>query len=337
MPATQIDRIFGALESAGYPREFQSSLLPDWVTSEMLQDEGATLEVASILAKRLGLRVAPLFSDSPGLEELRRRDTKYKRSIPNKSKNLSAATSLAMFVAESIAYATPYEYIPFPQDPLQFRNEILGTEGGNWLGLRNLLQACWRHGVPVIYLDEVCEGLPKMDGMVTMFEGRPVIILSKKSKSWAWQSFIIAHEIGHCALGHIDPDEILIDETLGEQSYALDDPDVDEQAADQYAITLLNGRANATYGNSTGNMSALGLADAAMQYGKANRVDPGHVVLNFAKHNDAWALGMAAIKLLQAGEKPAGIVVNDLLWRCIRPDVLPDDTIDLLYRVAPAE
>ncbi|XRA80803.1 hypothetical protein RPN52_28755 [Pseudomonas putida] len=105
----------------------------------------------------------------------------------------------------------------------------------------------------------------------------------------------------------------MIDETLGEQSYALDDPDVDEQAADQYAITLLNGRANATYGNGTGNMSALGLADAAMQYGKANRVDPGHVVLNFAKHNDAWALGMAAIKLLQAGEKPAGIVVNDLL------------------------
>lgn len=59
MPNTHIDRIFGVLESAGYPRDFQHSLLPHWVTSEVLQDEGATLEVAAILAKRLGLRVAP--------------------------------------------------------------------------------------------------------------------------------------------------------------------------------------------------------------------------------------------------------------------------------------
>jgi hypothetical protein len=337
MPATQIDRIFGALESAGYPRDFQQSLLPEWVTSEMLQDQGATLEVASILAKRLGLRVAPLFSDNPGLETLHRRDTKYKRSIPNKSKNLSAATSLAMFVAESVAYSTPFSYTPFPTDPLELRAEILGTEGGNWLGLRNLLQACWRHGVPVIYLDHVGDGLPKMDGMVTLIDGRPIIILSKKSTSWAWQLFIIAHEIGHCALGHIEPDEILIDEALGEQSYALDDPDEEEQAADRFAITLLNGRENATYGSGTANMSARGLVEASVNYGKANHVDPGHVVLNFAKHNNAWPLGMAAIKMLQAGAAPAGAVVNNLLWRCIRADVLPDDTTALLRRVAPAE
>lgn len=337
MPNTHIDRIFGVLESAGYPRDFQHSLLPHWVTSEVLQDEGATLEVAAILAKRLGLRVAPLFADNPGLEELRRRDTKYKRSIPNKSKNLNAATSLAMFVAESVAYATPFKYQPFPTDPFELRAEILGSEGGNWLGLRNALQACWRHGVPVIYLDHVGEGLPKMDGMVTAVDGRPVIILSKKSTSWAWQLFIIAHEIGHCALGHIGPDEILIDESLGEQSYALDDPDEDEQAADHFAITLLNGRENATYASGTSSMSARGLVQAAIDYGKANKVDPGHVVLNFAKHNDAWPLGMAATNILQEGKPPAGIVINDLLWRCIEQRALPSDTLELLSRVAPAK
>jgi hypothetical protein len=336
MPATHIDLIFGALESAGYPRDFQHSLLPEWVTSEVLQDENATLEVAAILAKRLGLRVAPLFSDNPSLEDLRRRDKKYKRSIPNRSKNLSAATSLAMFVAESIAFSTPFKYQPFPSDPLELRADILGTEGGNWLGLRNLLQACWRHGVPVVYLDHVGDSLPKMDGMVTTVDGRPVIILSKRSTSWAWQSFIIAHEIGHCALGHIGPDEILIDESLGEQSYALDDPDEDEQAADRFAIALLNGRENATYAVGTSKLSARALVDAAIAYGKANQVDPGHVVLNFAKHNNAWALGMAAINILQEKFDPAGKVVNDLLWRCIRDDVLPNDTIALLRRVSPA-
>ncbi len=336
MTTTQIDRIFGALESAGYPREFQRSLLPEWVTAEVLHDEGATLEVASILAKRLGLRVGPLFSDSPGLEDLRRRDTKYKRSIPNRSKNLSAATSLAMFVAESVGYATPFPYTPFPQDPLELRAEIFKNDGGKWLGLRNLLLACWRHGVPVIYLDQVGSGLPKMDGMVTHVEGRPVIVLSKRSTAWAWQSFIIAHEVAHCALGHVEPDEILVDENLGNQSYALDDADEDEQAADHFAITLLNGRENASYGSEEKHITARGLVDSAFKYGTANQIDPGHIVLNFAKHNDAWPIGMAAINMLQEKLPSAGTTVNDLLWRCIQESLLPDDTIALLRRVAPA-
>lgn len=336
MPATQIDRIFGVLESAGYPREFQHSLLPDWVTPDVLQDSGATLEVASILAKRLGLRVSPLVSESPGLEDLRRRDVKYKRSIPNRSRNLSAATSLAMFAAESAAYATPVPYTPFPRNPLELRAEILKHEPGKWLGLRNLLQACWRHGVPVIYLDHVGDGLPKMDGMVTHVEGRPVIILSKKSTSWAWQSFIISHEIGHCALGHIEPDEILIDETLGTESYAMDDPDEDEQAADRFAITMLNGRENATYGAEGRRASAGGLVEAAMAYGTAHQVDPGHIVLNYAKHNDAWPMAIAALNMMQVGLEPAGKIVNDLAWRCLRENVLPCDTAALLHRVMPA-
>ena len=335
MTTTQIDRIFGALERAGYPRDFQQSLLPEWVTAEVLQDEGAALEVASILAKRLGLRVGPLFSDHPGLEGLRRNDTKYKRSIPNQSKDLSAATSLAMFVAESVAYATPFPYTPFPQDALELRSEIFMNEHGKWLGLRNLLLACWRHGVPVVYLDHFGNGLPKMDGMVTYVEGRPVIVLSKKSSAWAWQSFIIAHEVAHCALRHVEPDEILIDENLGDQSYALDDADEDEQAADRYAITLLNGREGAVYASEQERITARGLVDAAVKYGTANQIDPGHVVLNFAKHNNAWPVGMAAINILQEGLPPAGNVVNELLWRCLEESLLPDDTIALLRLTAP--
>ncbi|MCY1312552.1 hypothetical protein D3C85_1002220 [compost metagenome] len=84
-------------------------------------------------------------------------------------------------------------------------------------------------------------------------------------------------------------------------------------------------------------MSARGLVQAAVDYGKANKVDPGHIVLNFAKHNDAWALGMAAINILQEKSAPAGKVINELLWRCITQDALPDDTLELLRRVAPAE
>lgn len=328
----RINQIFGALESAGYPRAFQEALLPDWVTPEVLGDDASALEIASILAKRLGVRVGPLFSEHPSVEDLRRRNTKYKRSIRNKSKNLSAATSLAMFVAESVAYALPQPFTPFPADPLDLREEILAIDGGKWLGLRSLLKACWRHGVPVIYLDHIGEGLPKMDGLVTLIERRPVIILSKRSASWAWQLFIIAHEVAHCSLGHIDADEILIDESLGEQSYALDDPDKDERAADQFAIQLLNGRKDASYAVIGYEPNARSLAQAALEYGRSHMVDPGHVILNYSKSSNSWPLGMAAINLIEKDLKPAGTTINEILWHRIKADVLPKDTLALLSR-----
>jgi hypothetical protein len=114
-PDRQIDMIFGSLESAGFPRSLQNILLPEWVTPEVLSDATVSSEIAAILAKRLGLRASPLFAASPRVESLRRRDIKYKRSIPNKSKNLRAATSIAISVAESVASACRVEFSPFVQ------------------------------------------------------------------------------------------------------------------------------------------------------------------------------------------------------------------------------
>ncbi len=329
----QIDRIFGSLESAGFPRSVQNVLLPEWVTPEVLSDTSTSLEIAAILAKRLGLRTSSLFDANPRVESLRRRDIKYKRSIPNKTKNLTASTAIAVSVAESIAAACGIGFIPFVSSAKALRQEVLTSFPGNWLGLRNLLLFCWSHGVPVIYLADLGIGVAKMDGMVIHTDSRPVIILSKKSPLWAWQLFILAHEVAHLALGHVAPTEILIDEELSEDSYALKDADLDERAADAFAIELLNARPDATYTPSDSYINFRELADSAFRFGKNHHIDPGHIVLNVANQSGKWEMGIAAAKVLQGENPPAPVIINEAMWGHINPETLPMETLKFLGRV----
>jgi hypothetical protein len=308
-------------------------LLPEWVTPEVLSDATVSSEIAAILAKRLGLRASPLFAASPRVESLRRRDIKYKRSIPNKSKNLRAATSIAISVAESVASSCRVEFSPLTGSADALRKEVLASFPGKWLGLRNLLMACWSHGVPVVYLAGLGQGVAKMDGMVVYTGDRPVIILSKASPLWAWQLFILAHEVAHIVLGHVVPGEILVDEELDKASYILKDNDLDERAADLFAIELLNGRPNATYTLADNQANFRELADTAYRYGKAHQIDPGHIVLNFANQSGKWDVGIAATKVLQGDNPPASVVISEAMWGGIDPEALPMDTVEFLGRV----
>ncbi|MCP2729698.1 ImmA/IrrE family metallo-endopeptidase [Limnofasciculus baicalensis] len=332
VPDRQIDMIFRSLESAGFPRSLQNILLPEWVTPEVLSDATVSSEIATILAKRLGLRASPLFAVNPRVESLERRDIKYKRSIPKKSKNLTAATSIAISVAESVASACRVEFSLFAGSADALRQDVLGSFPGKWLGLRNLLMSCWSHGVPVVYLAELGQGVVKMDGMVVHTGDRPVIILSKVSPLWAWQLFILAHEIAHIVLGHVLPGEILVDEELSEDSSISKDNDLDERAADMFAIELLNGRQKATY-TLANQANFRELADTAYDFGKANQIDPGHIVLNFANQSGKWGIGIAAAKLLQGDNPPASAVIGEAMWGGIEPEALPTDTIEFLVRV----
>ncbi|MDO8768476.1 MAG: hypothetical protein Q7K57_07210 [Burkholderiaceae bacterium] len=331
-PSNRLNTIFRSLEAAGYPRNLQQLLLPDWVTPEVISDDATAAEVATILAKRLGLRPTSLFSQAPHIETLRRRDTKYKRSIPNKSKNLTAATAVAVSLAETIAAACSIPFSPFPTNALSFRQAVLTDFPGNWLGLRNLLMYCWAHGVPVVHLAEIDQGVAKMDGMVVQTDDRPVIVLSKNADLWAWQLFVLTHEMAHIALGHVEPDEILIDEELGKESYAMEDPDVDERAADAFAIEVMNGRPDATYRVSDEQVNAPTLARAAFDHGKSQQIDPGHIVLNFAHRSGNWPVGIAAAKILQGDKPAAAVVINEAMWRELDPEAFSDDTLEFLRR-----
>src|SRR5690606_5185498 len=145
----RIQRIFGALESAGYPIKLQRSLLPEWVTPDVLEDEAVSAEVAAILAKRLSLRTSSLFAENPAVESLHHFDTKYKRSVTARSKDLTAATSIAVSVAEMVSFACRIPHDQLQGTAAELRADILRQYPGKYLGLRNLLMAVWSRGIPV--------------------------------------------------------------------------------------------------------------------------------------------------------------------------------------------
>ncbi|MFT4503202.1 ImmA/IrrE family metallo-endopeptidase [Caballeronia sp. 15711] len=333
----RIQRIFGALESAGYPVKFQRSLLPEWVTPDVLADESVSTEVAAILAKRLNLRTSGLFSQNPSVESLHHFDTKYKRSVSAKSKDLTAATSIAVSVAEMVSFACRIPHMQFPGTAAELRAGILKQYPGKYLGLRNLLMATWSRGIPVVFLAELGPDIAKMDGMVVHTDARPVILLSKKSPYWAWQLFILAHEVAHCALGHVAPDEILVDEDLGADSYALADADEDEQAADHFALELLNGRPDAEYSLGSQTANPAELTDSAYQTGVKTQVDPGHIILNLANKSGDWGLGMAALKRFEDGRPPAPDVISQAMWMNLEVDDLPGESLEFLERVTASK
>src|SRR5215475_7795904 len=77
-----------------------------------------------------------------------------------------------------------------------------------------------------------------MEGMVTIARGRPVIVLTKKTSQCDWMLFILAHELGHVALKHLEETEgqAIVDDTVEDS----DSNDAQEKDANGFATKLLS-------------------------------------------------------------------------------------------------
>ncbi len=145
-------------------------------------------------------------------------------------------------------------------DATQIRREILGS-GEPWVSLANLIDYGWSRGIPVIHMSG-CPRAKQPDGLCAKVKGRPVIELCRKATLSAWLLFILAHELGHIALGHIADDGVLIDESM--QHNVVDQ---EETEANEFAIELLTGHAKSRFHASGSWPNAHQLADTAMQTG----------------------------------------------------------------------
>ena len=182
-----------------------------------------------------------------------------------------------------------------------------------------------------MHVSEMPEGLKKMDGLCLRIGDRPVIILSKKSSFQAWHLFITAHELAHCALDHIERDEILVDYSVGEDSYLMADGDPEEVASDRFAIALLNGDHNIQY-TSVEKANSAELADAAIKRQQSHQVDAGHVILNYGYRNNAWKVAQSALRRIDKGDAPK--TINDYLFHHLKLNMLPHSSVEFLFKVA---
>jgi len=327
--ANPIKKLYSRLSEVGLTRAFvKKTALPSWWNDEVATNPSGYAQGLLLLSRHLGLDLASLQAEN---EPIRLRDfgtCKFKKRSDVSEDDLALARVLATRAAQLAAFAVSTPAVAIPVNPGEIRQQILGDDAP-WIGLDELLRYCWSSGLPVLHLDHFPKSAKRPDGFAARVHGRPVIVLCRHAKYSAWLLFILAHELGHLALGHVPDEGTLIDQGLDENS-----TDLEEQQANAFALELLTGRSERRFIAADRWPNAAGLAKSALEIGRKAMIDPGHVALNYA-HSMGTAffpVGNAALKLLEpdanAVAKVRANMAGNLDW-----SRLPEDSSEFLMRV----
>lgn len=308
-------------------------LLPEWWNPQVEQDPSGVSELAMLLGRRLSLDVSALMNGRLSHRGAMA-SVAFKHRAGVEPDALAAASAIASSLAQIVlaALSVGYSKLPSRADDLS----KAATEGDqHQLGFDALLTLCWNHGIPVIPLPNLPVGIRKMDGAALQIGERPVIVIAKKKSSRAWLSFILAHEIGHIALGHLKPGSTIVDVSLQEgATYATDDQnDKQEADADAFALEAMGGEAvESEVGKWAERMAPVELAVKARTAAKLYRIEPGHFILRHAFVNRRWPDAVTALRFLSEDFNPEAALLDEFERR-LDMDAVSDDMQDLVTQI----
>jgi IrrE N-terminal-like domain len=325
--------LYKTVAGLGLTRAQVRRLLPVWWDPAIEKESSGVAELAIHLSRRLSVDLSALI-EGRLLPKGAASQVAFKHSSSVEPTSLTAATFIASSLSQAVlaAMRTPYTEIPRrPQDVQQ-----QATAGGaNVLGFDALLDLCWSHGMPVIPLPNLPVGVRKMDGAALRIGDRPIIIIARKKSSRAWLSFILAHEIGHVALGHIQAGSSIVDVSLQETAtYATDSAnDPQEREADQFALQTMGGETvDQEVSTWDQGLTPVELAVRARQAAARLRIESGHFILRHAFSSRRWPEGMTALRFLSEDFDPESALLAQLR-RHLDLDRVSDDLRDLLMQV----
>ncbi len=317
-----LDSLMQRLDAAGIPASFARKSLPNWWDDEIAQNPAGLQQAQMFFARAFHLDLASLAMPR-GAIAFRESQRKFKLS----SNVAESDVSVSAYFANAIANLALAGFAPVqkkvPKDPVALRAEILAKH--ECVSLNSLLSWCAGAGIPVLHIDK----LPgkKMTGLVVREGERFAIVLSRKGTP-AHLLFHLAHELGHIANGHLTGNGFVVDEKIGRANTA----DADEKEADAYAIRLINGK-EVSYrpGAQTVIRSGLGLYKAALAKANQERIDVGHIILNFGNSQQTHALATMALKSIP-GESDGIKVVNQAFFKALDAEKLSEDQLELLKK-----
>ena len=327
-----MNALYRRLRAVGLTKPYvRKMILPEWWDDSAAENPAGFAEALTFLSRHLGLDLGTLRDSSRPVAFRDFGDCKFKKSKNATNDDLALARAMATRAAQIANVAVTGAPQPLPGSATQVRREILGS-GEPWVSLANLTDYCWSLGIPVIHVS-ACPRSKQPDGLCAKVKGRPVIVLCRKSTFSAWLLFILAHELGHIALGHIADDGVLIDESMKRNVV-----DQEEAEANEFAIELLTAHANSHFHTSGSWPNAHQLADTALQTGKQMRIDPGHIVLNYAytMGKSFWPVAIAALARLEP-KRDALKLVQKKMARHLDWSSLPEDSSEFLMRLSQAE
>ncbi len=329
--------LYRRLRAVGLSKVYvRKTILPDWWNDDAATNPAAFAEGLVFLSRHLGLDLRTLQDRSQAVAFRDFGACKFKKSKGVTDDDLALARAMGTRLAQLANLATTTPYHLLPRSAGMIRGEILGL-CEPWVNLSNLMDYCWSLGVPVVHMSPFSgtkrpDRMKCPDGMTAIVDGRPVIVLCKEHRFSAWPLFILAHEMGHVALGHIENDGALIDESMN------DNPrDDEEDAANAFAVELLTGNARMQFTTTGRWPNARELAESAMEIGSRERIDPGHVVLNYAHSMDGkfFPVANAALALIEP-ERDALRLARRKMAENLDWSALPEDSSEFLMRMSQA-
>ncbi|MBY5483245.1 MULTISPECIES: ImmA/IrrE family metallo-endopeptidase [Rhizobium] len=331
---TQVEREFRTeLSALGLDWKSLKKVLPDWADTAFNSRAGF-LELKTFLVRNTGLEM----HENGVLTSRSLPTARFKTTAGTSQDQVVAARTIATACAKLVAKATNTSWGGLSSHADQLRRLATARSKRNWVDFESVLEACWSSGVPVIYLPDLPIKGRKMEGMVTYVGGHPVVVLTKKITNPDWMLFILAHEIGHIAKGHLQETEgeAIVDEKIEDE----DTGDQQEQEANSYATALL-AKDGMEFVIEGALPRAPELAAEALEFGSKHGVSPGYVILN-AIHNSRirgkqpFGLAHAALKLLPDYLTNADVasLCKAALRRHVNADHLSDDSVEYLEKLA---
>jgi len=320
---------------AGYKKAFvENVVLPEWWEHQIAANPAGREEGIGYLALRLGLSPASL-REGERATHIPLGEAKYKTREGVTTSDLEPAKAVAAWALRLACGAMPVPLHAVPDAPT-LRAHLLSA-GAPWVDFPRLLDACWAQGIPVLPIEDPGGG-KKMDGMAARFGGRFGVALCGRYRSPSRQAFILAHELGHVACGHLPADGVLVvDEGIAERALGGADgnvrDEIEEPEANGYARDLL--MPEFTIYLHPG-YSAHKLASWAKEKAPALHIAPGVMVNNYGHVHKKWGVAGAALSDVEGGHNALALMRQALEER-LDWDRLSDDEADYLRRLTGLE
>lgn len=314
------------LKEAGLSDPLIEAAWPAWWSDEALSSQSAKAELRFTIARRLGLNPKALFHDE--VEFVWKDEARFKHLSNETDDQKAAITSFGISVCRMLVRMLTTEPAAVGVGALELRMSILQSRP--FIDLQGLLAACWAIGVPVVHLRVFPLDAKHMHAMAVKAAGRHAILLGRDAHYPAPVAFTLAHEIGHVMLGHIAASSAIIDvgDPLGPSQ-----GDTEEEEADRYALELLLGTPRPEIQTNVKRFNSAQLAQAVLDHGPAQRIEPGTLALCLAYANDVWPVANAAMPYIYTEQKPVWHEVNRIAAGELDLAALSDDHGDYLRTI----
>ena len=327
-----VDQLLAQIRAIGFPTSFLRTLIPDWWTADVEAEPGALTDLKIRLARRLGLELQSLVGTGDVTLALPA-VVRYKRAVRLADAGVNRPfVAYCTALAQTVAAAMPSRSASPSSDGDTERDAILADADVAFVSFNSLLRRCWEElDIAVVHISRLPTLSKGFDAASYRVDGRYVIVLAKQSPYPAWASFLLAHELGHIAAGHVGEGEVIVDDEPENPT----GPNADETVADMYALATLASSKLVTVGIQ-GRPTAAALARAAIATGRELHVDPGHLILRFARESGEWELAQLALARMHDDVDVARDINRIALAHLALDDVGEDGRESLVQALSPS-